>query len=625
MNQLQRRIYEFGPFRLNVTERLLLRDGEGVSLTPKAFDLLLTLVERHGQLAEKDTLLKLVWPDKFVEEANLSYNISLIRKALSEKENGQQYIETVPKRGYRFVAKVRQLPLDSQMGEATATHRIETVGARFGLRRWMMVAAVAIALMIGLGSFLYWWRVPATHLVQIKSLAVLPFKPLATEIRDEALELGMADTLITKLSSLRQIIVRPTSAVRKYAALDQDPLAAGREQRVDAVLESSMSLLGEKIRVTVRLLDVRDGRALWAYQCTEYCTDIFAAQDTISQKVAEALALELTGEERKGLAKHHTNSAEAWKLYVRGRQLVHKRQIPDVEKAITYFERAIALDPHFALAHTLLGFAYISLNYLGHAPAREVMPKAKTAYDQALKLDDQLAEAYSLLAQYKNYYEWDFVGAERLHRRALGLNPNSADAHHYYAMDLSYWGRSEQAIAEIRKAEELDPTNLFILRNVAQVLFFAHQYDEAIEQSQRAIDLNPDSGEYYSWMIRAYELKGDEQRAFAGILKQAEASQVSADEIAGMKMAFAAGGLKAYWRRRLNFQLELEKTKHIAQYHVALLYVRLGEREQALARLLRAAADHNIYVTSLNAEPLWDSYRNDPRFIALVRRVGLTP
>ena len=425
-------------------------------------------------------------------------------------------------------------------------------------------------------------------------------------------------------SGVSEIIVRPTSAVRKYAALDQDPLAAGREQQVDAVLESSMSLLGEKIRVSVRLLDVRDGRALWTYECTEYCTDIFAAQDAISQKVAEALALKLTGEERERLAKRYTNSAEALQLYARGRHLVHKRRLPDIEKAITYLQQSIALDPGFALAHAELGLAYASLNWLNQAPAKEVMPKAKAANDQALKLDDQLAEAHAHLGQYKHYYDWDFAGAEAEHKRSIALDPNSADVRLAYAFYLAYMGRFEQAIPEIRRAEKLDPTSFWICRNVAQVLFFARCYDEAIAQSRRAIELNPNS-EAYNWMIRAYEMKGDEQGAFAAHVKQAEARGAGAEEIVKMRAAFAAGGLKGYWRMELDRLLEKEKRSYVAQVTIAGLYARLGDKEQTLARLQRAVEDRNLYVITLKINPLWDSYRADPRFTALVRRVGLAP
>ena len=494
-----------------------------------------------------------------------------------------------------------------------------------GRARWLIAGALVVAV---LTAALAYWRMyraqPAiSGLPEIKSLAVLPPRALQSGMRDEALELGTTSTLISRLGSLRQLIVRPENAVEKYAHPEQDPLAAGREQKVDAVLDTRYQRSGDRLRFRLRLLRVADGAMLWADMLDQQTADPFAIEDALSAKVTGALRLTLSNADKELLAKRYTKSAEAWQLYVRGRQLVHKRQIPDVEKAITYFERAIALDQEFALAHAMMGYAYASLNYLGNSPAKEVAPKAKTAYDRALKFDNQLAEAHAFLAQYKRNYEWDFSGAEQLHRRALDLNPNSADVHQTYAHQLMHMGRSEQAIAEIRKAEELDPTDIFITTNVAQLLYFARRYDEAIEQSRRVTDLNSNSGPAYNWMIRAYELKGDEQAAFAAYLKRAEVNGVGADEIAGMKATYAAEGLKGYWRMELNRLLEQEKSRYVRQYDIALHYVRLGEKEQALARLQRAAEDRNVFVTSLNVEPLWDSYRADPRFVALVRRVGL--
>jgi tetratricopeptide (TPR) repeat protein len=304
---------------------------------------------------------------------------------------------------------------------------------------------------------------------------------------------------------------------------------------------------------------------------------------------------------------------------------MHQRRIPDIEKAITYFERAIALDHDFALAHVMLGGSYASLGILGHSPPKEVWPKAKAAYDLALKLDDQLAEAHSLLGTYKTMFEWDYNGAEQEYRRALDLNPNSADVRHSYAIYLAWMGRFEQAISEIRKAEGLDPTDMFISRNVAMALYFARRYDEAIEQSRRVAELYPNSGYAYGYMINAYEIKGDEQEAFATYLKQAKANEVGSDEIAGMKTAFARDGLRSYWRKQLDRLLEQEKSGYVVQYQIASLYARLGDKEQALARLQKAVDDRNLYAVALKVEPLWDGYRTDPRFVALMRRVGLEP
>jgi serine/threonine protein kinase/TolB-like protein/Tfp pilus assembly protein PilF len=495
-----------------------------------------------------------------------------------------------------------------------------------GRARWLIAGALVVAV---LTAALAYWRMyraqPAiSGPLEIKSLAVLPPRSLQSGMRDEGLELGTTSTLITRLGSLRQLIVRSESAVEKYTSHDQDPLAAGREQKVDAVLDTRYQRSGDRLRFRLRLLRVADGATLWADTLDQQTADPFAIEDALSAKVTGGLKLTLSEAEKELLAKRYTNSAEAWQLYVRGHHLSQQRGIPNVEKAITYLEQAIALDQSFALAYAELGFCYASLTYWKYPP-KELMPKAKAANDRALMLDDQLAEAHAFSALYKRAYEWDYDGAEREHRRAIDLNPNSAEVHRLYAFYLTYMGRFEEAISEVRRAEILDPTSPYVSNSVSQVLYFARRYDEAIEVSRRAIDLHSNSGQIYGWMIRAYEMKGDEQGAIAAYLGQAEAEGAGADEIAGMKTAFATGGLKGYWRRQLDRRLEQEKREFVLQTSIAMLYARLGQKEQALARLEKAVDERNHYVIALNVEPLWDSYRADPRFMALVRRVGLEP
>ncbi|MFN0123707.1 MAG: TPR end-of-group domain-containing protein, partial [Blastocatellia bacterium] len=495
-------------------------------------------------------------------------------------------------------------------------------------RRWAAIGG-GVALIALLISLYYFRSGRESAEAAIKTLAVLPPRPLQPGARDEALELGATSTLITRLGSLRQLIVRPESAVERYASPEQDPLAAGREQKVDAVLDSRYQRVGDKLRFRLRLLRVADGATLWADTLDEQAADPFAIEDALSAKVTGGLKLTLSEVEKELLAKRYTRSAEAWQLYVRGHHLSQQRRVPNVEKAITYFERAIALDQGFALAYAELGFCYASLTYWKYPP-KELMPKAKAANDRALLLDDQLAEAHAFSGLYKRAYEWDYEGAEREHKRAIDLNPNSAEAHRLYAFYLTYMGRFEQGIAEVRRAEELDPTSPYVSNSISQILYFARRYDEAIEEARRAIDLHGNAGQIYGWMIRAYEMKGDEQGAIAAYLKQAEAGGTDAggtevDEVAGMKSAFATGGLKGYWRRQLDRLLEREKSEFVHQISIALLYARLGQKEQALARLEKAVEDRNHYVIALNVEPVWDSYRTDPRFMALVRRVGLAP
>ena len=640
--------YEFGPFRVDADKRLLYRDGEVVPLTARVFDVLLVFITNSGRTLTKEELMEEVWLGDFVEEGNLTRNVSTLRKALGESPDDHHYLVTIPGRGYRFVAEVREATdeerqnlrsnvMGNGVGEsieaaAAALDRAavldgEAVAAADRSRkRWRgPVIALPILLLVGVGAALSFWPVarhPVAPSVDIKSIAVLPLRPLQASERDEALEMGTTSILINRLGSLRQVIVRPESAVERYARPGQDPLDAGREQKVDAVLDSRYQRSGDKYRFTLSLLRVADGATLWADTLDQQAADLFAIQDALSTKVTDALRLTLSDAEKELLAKHYSNT-EAWMLYVRGRHLLHQRRIPDIEKSITYFQRAIALDHGFAPAHVMLGYSYASLSNFGYAPPKKLLPKAKAAYDQALKIDDQLAEVHAYLANYKMVYEWDYGGAEQEHRRAIDLNPNSADVHILYALYLKNMGRFEQAIAESRRAEALDPTDMFINLSASNILYFARRYDEAIEQASRGGDLNPNWGPGYGWMIRAYEMMGDEQRAFATYLKQAEANSVGPDEISGMKAAFAAGGLKDHWRRMLDRLLEREKSGYVQQLNVALLYARLGEKEQALARLQKAVDDRDILVCALNVEPLWDSYRTDPRFVKLVRRVGL--
>src|SRR6266498_2326675 len=309
MSRLTKHSYEFGPFRLDARERLLLHDEEIVPLSPKTFDMLVALVENSGHLLEKNELMQTLWPDTFVEEGSLAQNISLLRKALDESES-QKFIETVPRRGYRFVASVRKT---------------------------------------------------------IKSIAVLPFKSLGIDGGDEYLGIGIAETLTTRLSSLKLLTVRPTSAVLKYVSSEKDTVVAGRELEVDSVLEGSIRRLGKRIRVTARLVSVPDDSVLWADKFDENFTDIFKVEDSISGKVAEALALKLSGEQQKGLTKRYTDNAEAYQLYLKGRYFWNKRTEDGFNRGIAQFKQAVEKDSSYGLAYAGLADSYIGLTFYNFA------------------------------------------------------------------------------------------------------------------------------------------------------------------------------------------------------------------------------------------------------------------
>jgi serine/threonine-protein kinase len=470
----------------------------------------------------------------------------------------------------------------------------------------------------------------------VKSIAVLPFKPLSADESDEYLGLGMADTLITKLSNLQQLIVRPTSVVRRYAEGEQDPIAAGREQRVDAVLEGSIQRAGQRIRVTVRLLNVADGRALWTYQFDEQpYADIFAVQDSISERVAESLAVKLTGEQRAALAKRYTENVEAYQLYLMGHY--HSiRRVPEafgpspaigynLRKSIEYFQRAIEIDPNYALAYSGLSRSYATLPINSDVPSAEVWPRAKEAAMKALELDDALAEAHLSLGAIKFWIEWDWPGVEREFKRAIELNPNHALAHFWYAHYLSNMGRHSEAIAEAKRAFELDPVSPMTSLFLGQFLYQARQYDEAIEPLQNALEIVPNDWIAHLNLGKVYVQQKKYGEAIAEFQKAREFSRGTTETISVMGHALAVSGQRAEAHKVLDELKRMSKQRYVPPYNIAAVYAGLGEKEQVLDWLEKAYEERDVRLVFLKIDPKWDGLRTEPRFNDLLRRIGLAP
>jgi DNA-binding winged helix-turn-helix (wHTH) protein/TolB-like protein len=448
--------FRFGNYRLYPSEHLLLRDESPIPLQPKTFDILLVLVGSAGHLMARDDLMKAVWPDSFVEETNLTVNISLLRKALGDLPDGRPYIETVPRKGYRFNAEAVEVEVGSTAAHQVAPEadgaapRVEgprdagAVAGKVALeggsrqkRGWArtMLAPTMLVAMLAAGMWFAWPRLhshPTSVRAAVKSVAILPFQPLESTPDDEYLGLGMADALITRLCNIHQVAVRPLGAIRKYAGTD-DPVAAGRQLAVQSVLEGSVQRLGDRTRVTARLLRVSDGEVLWAGQFDEKVKDMFQVEDSISQELANALTLNLSGDERRRVAQPATGNGEAYQLYLRGRFFWDKRSAEGVRKSLDYFEQAIQADPNYALAYAGLADAYILAGSYGYTimPPLEAMPKAKEAARKALSLDDGVAEAHASLAYIEFTYDWNWPGAEAEFKRAIELNPNYDTARHW--------------------------------------------------------------------------------------------------------------------------------------------------------------------------------------------------
>lgn len=655
MSMRSQHLYEFGPFRLDTVEKVLFRDGEPVPLTPKAFDTLVALVQRGGHLVKKDELMKVVWAEAFVEESNLTNNVYALRKMLGQGDNGRSYIETVPKRGYRFTAPVKELPPEALVvvekrtvtrvvteetvadddspqkpmisaGEALVFDqpRIHTGTSKW---RWLVVALLSLSLVIG-GIFIYRSLTASPALTaaprpQIESIAVLPFKPLVTEGRDEALEVGMADTLIAKLSNIGEVNVRPLSAVRRYGRLEQDPSDAGRKLGVEAVLDGTIQRSGERVRVTARLVSVSDGKQLWEGRFDDKFTDIFSVQDAISEKVVAALALKLTGEEQKQLTRRYTENAEAYQLYTYGRFYRNKRTEEGSKRAIEYFEKAIAKDPNYALAYAGLSEGYIGLGVFGAMSPKDVFPKARAAALKALEIDDRIAESHVALAHFKNQSEHDWSGAEREYQRAIELNPGYADAYRLYAILLMEAGRKDEAFARIKRALEIDPTSVIYNATLGFLYYFARRYDQAVGQLQKTIDMEPGHWMAHYWLAQAYAQKSMYGEA---LLEAQKARDLSGDSGSSWVIGYvyAVAGRRAEAQQQINELLKLSKQRYVPPYDIAQIYAGLGDKDQAFAWLEKADQDRSRGMDYLNVNPVFDTLRSDRRFQDLLRRVGLS-
>jgi DNA-binding winged helix-turn-helix (wHTH) protein/TolB-like protein/Tfp pilus assembly protein PilF len=617
-------IYEFDDFRVDAARRLLLQRGEPVALKPRVFDTLLYLTRHHGKVLEKDELMQAIWPDAFVEENNLNQNVSTLRRVLGEVPGENRYIVTVPGRGYRFAADVRTISDNAAEPDATPVAIPERPNRFVGKRKAVILltlAGVFLAILLGLaGAF---WRAPTQARAPVRHIAVLPFKPLVVQHRDEFLEMGMADTLIARLSNIRNLTVRPLSAVRRYGGQEQDPLAAGRELGVDAVLDGYFQRWGNRIRITARLVSVGDRKQLWAGQFNDQGTDIFAVQDLISEKVTEELALQLTGEERALLTKRYTSDTQAYELYLKGRLFWSHSRLESTEKAIQFFKEAIQRDPNYSLAFSGLADCYRNLPISSDVRSREAFPKAKEASLKALAIDGQLAEAHSGLGWINLWYDWDWAAAENEFRRALRIDPNYGFARIGYAHLLSDLGRNENALEEADRALRLDPISVFAGTLKGHFLYQARRYPQAIDLLERTLELNPN---YWIGQItvgKNYERTGRYKEALEAFQKAREFSGSSSEPVSLIGYTYAVSGQRVEAERTMRELKAIAVQRYVPPYYFAVLYHGLGNSTEALKWLETAYEDRDVHMVFLGVDPKWDSLRTHPAFIRLVKRMKL--
>ena len=565
-------IYSFDNYQIDTSKRVLLQGSETVPLTARIFDTLLYLVQHHDQVVTKEELLRAIWPNVVVEENNLTQSISALRRLLGERKGDNRFIVTVAGHGYRFAAHVR-------ISEAAEREAVTTI-------------------------------------------AVLPFKPLVTKDRDEALELGMADALILRLSDNRQLIVRPITSVRRFTSLDQDAQSAGRELGVESVLDGSIQRSANRIRVNARLTNVADGKSLWTGTFDEDFTDVFTVQDAISERVASALKLTLN---KDTLTRRFTVNTHAYELYLQGRYHWNRLIPSEVYKSVEYYKRAIEIDPDYALAYTGIAIAHISLPISADVRPSDSFPQAKAAALKGLSLDETLADAHAYLAFVKFWFDWDWTGAESELKRALDLNPNSAEAHRAYGLLLSLLQRFDEAVAHGTRARELDPLALITRANEGMFLFYAGHLEEAEERLQSTLELEPNFWVASLALGKVFLQQGKHDAALEAFSKARDFSGGSSQPIAMLGFTFGLMNDRARAHEALQELESLAANRYVPPYNFAAIFHGLNDRAKLFEWLERAYEGRDVLLSAfITSEPFWQPLMNDPRFRSLLKRMNLT-
>ena len=576
-------VYEFGSFRLDAAVRRLEKDGLPVTLTAKLFDILLLLVSRGGGLVTKGDLIAQIWSDRVVEENNLTVSISALRKALGEThDQRRQYIETVPKYGYRFVAPVRRA---SEENVAPAEEAPRDASA-------------------------------------IRSLAVLPLLNAAGDPELDYLTDGITEGIINTLSGVPQLRVMARSTVFRYKGAGVDPRDVGASLNVRAVLVGELRRVGEGVEVAAELVDVRDGSQIWGGQYRRRLSGTYALQEEIAREISEKLFIKLTPGESERLSRGDTEDWEAYHLYLKGRYFWGKGGVVQFRKAMRYFEAAIALDKGYAQAYVGLADCHTDLVQWDEIPPTVGYPIAKEQLYKALAIDDRLAEAHASLAAAREFFDWDFEEAEIEYRRSLHLNPNSALTRRRYATYLSRAGRWGEAVEEVRLAQLTDPLPGLLNFRLARILFYARRYEQMLEVCRETLVLHPHLSDAHIMVSHALVKLGRAEEAVEAALRARELSSNSVEGLATLGYVYGVAGRRAQAFEVLAELHTMAQHKYVPHHMSAIVYQGLGDVENTLVRLEKAFDEKSYYMAALATLPIFDELHADARFRSLLERIG---
>ena len=599
--------YRFGPFAISRDEKLLRRSGEPVPLPPKAVETLLLLVQSAGQVVSKEDIIRAVWPDAVVEENNLTQQISLLRKALGNGGGGGTWIQTVPKRGYRFVPPEPE----PEPVRAPVPAPVPETKKRTGL---YIAAAAALLIIAAAATFI------ATRPAEIRSVAVLPIQPLTANDELSAIGLGVSDAVAQRLSYSRDLTVRPIASVRQYIGKAADPLKVGRELNVDAVIAGTIQRDGDRYRITMELVDVRSNRSRWSSKIEEKATDVFRMQDIVAESTLRSLP---AGTRPQLPAASHPRGPrpEAYEAFLKGRYYWSRRNGDDVPRAIAEFERAVALDSTYAAAWAGLASA-INIQSLHFVEQPEMsFRRSRSAARQAILLDPNLAEAHAALGFIAFYYDWNWAEGEAAFRRAIKLDPTNGNYHQLLSNVMVATGRRDEAVRQIQQGIRIDPASIMVRAVSARQLYLAGRYQESEEAARQALAMDSSFLPARTNLAVTLSAMGRHAEAAKELDEVMTRGHFPQSMIHRALVAAKAGDAPLARRlmREANEQARNGATFH---YDAAAVYAHLGEPDAAFAELDRGIKARYSGMVWLNVDPRMEPIRSDPRFAAYVKRVG---
>jgi len=634
-------VVRFGTYEVSLQSGEVRKAGLRIRVQQQPMKLLEILLERPGEVVTREELRSRVWPSESFGDFDQALNIAVgkIRSALGDSAENPRFIETLPKRGYRFIADVSVLDADAHAKRAesaavdppVAGPGQESQGAGLAIRpkrrMWLTHGViVALALIVGLSLLVlagWLFRSHRRAPEGIRSLAVLPLDNLSGDASQNYFADGMTDELITDLAQISALRVISRTSVMIYKGARKPLPQIARELNVDAVVEGTVLRSGNRVRITAQLIEASTDRHIWSQSYEGELRDTLALQNRVASAVADQIRINLTPREQAALKNVEVVNPEAYEAYLKGRYFWNKRTVDGLRVALAYFNQAIDEDPKYARAYSGLADTYALLGDWQYAvmTPREAFPKAKAAAIKALELDSGLGEAHNSLAFVLDGFDWDLESGGKEFRRAIELNPSYATAHHWYAWHLSLLGRYDEAVAEMRKAESLDPLSLIINTDLAEVLVLAHSYDEAIRQSQKTIEMDSNFALAHNQLAQAYLQKHMYAAAIAEMQKAVALSGSSPTCLANLARAYVASGKKSEAVKLLDDLKKRSNPAYSNASEIAMIYASLGDSDQAMNWLAKGYEER--FNPGVLLRPGFDPLRSDSRFQNLVHRVGL--